>query len=44
MRAQGLSFAKIAKALENDRVPTARGGKRWHSEVVRGVVASERAR
>lgn len=43
MRAQGLSLLRIAKRLNELKVPTAREGSRWHDSTVRGVLlAAER--
>jgi DNA invertase Pin-like site-specific DNA recombinase len=37
LRSQGLSYAKIADTLNERGVPTARGGKRWHSRTVLNI-------
>lgn len=39
LREAGLSFRLIAERLNDERVPTAQGGKRWHSQTVANVVA-----
>lgn len=41
-RAMGRPLAAIAADLESDRVPTARGGKRWHPSTVSAVLHSLR--
>jgi hypothetical protein len=43
LRAQGLSYAAIGRELDAVGVPTARGGKRWHPNTVRQVLASQTA-
>lgn len=40
MRDAGLSFRQIVEALEEDRVPTVRGGKRWYPSTVRAILVS----
>jgi DNA invertase Pin-like site-specific DNA recombinase len=39
-RAKRRSLAAIATALNDDKVPTAHGGARWHASTVRSVLAS----
>ncbi len=39
LRADGLSYARIAALLTLDGVPTVHGGRRWWASTVRGVVA-----
>jgi DNA invertase Pin-like site-specific DNA recombinase len=39
MRAAGASLGEIARALEDDAVPTGRGGSRWHSSTIRAALA-----
>ena len=34
LRAQGLSFAKIAEVLDDDSIPTPNGGRRWYTSTV----------
>jgi DNA invertase Pin-like site-specific DNA recombinase len=41
MRAKGLSYGKIAKALNDAEVPTAHGGRAWYPMTVSKVLASE---
>jgi DNA invertase Pin-like site-specific DNA recombinase len=43
LRAQGLSYASIGRELDAAGVPTARGGKRWHPNTVRQLMASQTA-
>lgn len=43
MRAAGMSLRKIAEALTDDGVTTAKGGQ-WHASSVRSVLNSERMR
>lgn len=38
MRAQGMSFPKIAKALTDRGVPTKRGGAQWNQATINGLV------
>ena len=38
-RAQGLSLPAIARGLEADAVPTARGGGRWYPSTIAAVLA-----
>lgn len=38
LRREGLSLAAIAESLNNDEVPTAQGGARWHPSTVRAVL------
>jgi DNA invertase Pin-like site-specific DNA recombinase len=38
LRAQGLSHVKVAEALNAERVPTAHGGKAWHSSTVARIL------
>jgi hypothetical protein len=38
LRARGLSLRAIAEDLNEARVPTAQGGKRWYAATVRGVL------
>ncbi|MCZ7587366.1 MAG: recombinase family protein [Gaiella sp.] len=40
LRAEGLTLRGIAERLDDDRVPTAHGGKRWHAETVRKLLAA----
>ena len=42
-RASGISFGKIAAALNADGVPTAQGGKRWYPATVKAVVRGQDA-
>ena len=42
-RASGVSFGKIAAALNADGVPTAQGGKRWYPATVKAVVSGQDA-
>lgn len=42
-RDRGLSFDRIAKALEADGVLSPRGGQRWHSSTARRIYASATA-
>ena len=42
-RASGVSFGKIAAALNSDSVPTAQGGKRWYPATVKAVVSGQDA-
>lgn len=42
-RAAGVSFAKIAAALNEDAVPTAQGGKRWYPATVKAVLGGQDA-
>jgi DNA invertase Pin-like site-specific DNA recombinase len=37
MREGGMAFAAIAELLNAERVPTVRGGSRWHASTVRSV-------
>jgi DNA invertase Pin-like site-specific DNA recombinase len=37
---QGRTLRAIAEGLNDDAVPTAQGGKRWHASTVRAVLAS----
>jgi hypothetical protein len=39
LRARGLSLRVIADELNEARVPTAQGGKRWYAATVMGVLA-----
>ncbi len=39
LHGDGLSLPKIAAALEQNGVPTARGGRRWYPSTVRAVIA-----
>lgn len=39
-REQGHSLAAIAAGLNDDRVATAQGGKRWYASTIRAVLAS----
>jgi DNA invertase Pin-like site-specific DNA recombinase len=41
MRDAGLSFRAIAAQLEDDGVPTARGGGRWYASAVKAVCESQ---
>jgi DNA invertase Pin-like site-specific DNA recombinase len=41
MREAGLSLPAIAKQLEDDEVPTARGGSRWYPSAVKAVCESQ---
>jgi len=34
LRAQGLSFARIAEVLDDDSIPTPNGGRRWYGSTV----------
>lgn len=44
LRAQGLSFRRIAQALNDEAVPTAHGGAAWHPTTVARILArTERA-
>jgi len=38
LRAQGLSHVRVAEALNAERVPTAHGGKAWHSSTVARIL------
>jgi len=38
LRTRGLSLRAIADALNEHRVPTAQGGKRWYAATVRHVL------
>jgi hypothetical protein len=38
--AHGLSFGKIATALNDEHVPTAHGGAKWHPATVAKVLDS----
>lgn len=40
LRAEGLSYARIAALLTLDGVPTAHGGRRWWASSVRAVLGS----
>jgi len=40
LRADGLSLRTIARLLDEEGVPTVRGGARWHPATVRGCLAS----
>jgi DNA invertase Pin-like site-specific DNA recombinase len=42
LRAQGLSLAGVAAALNDEGVPTQRGGQRWYGSTVQGVLDSAR--
>jgi DNA invertase Pin-like site-specific DNA recombinase len=42
-RTSGVSFGKIAAALNADGVPTAQGGKRWYPATVKAVVSGQDA-
>jgi hypothetical protein len=42
-RASGISFGKIAAALNSDGVPTAQAGKRWYPATVKAVVSGQDA-
>ncbi len=39
-RARGLSLRAIATALNDDAVPTVRGGRCWHPATIRGLLRS----
>jgi DNA invertase Pin-like site-specific DNA recombinase len=39
-RAAGLSMGRIARGLEADGIPTARGGSKWQPSTIQGVLAS----
>ena len=39
-RGHGRTYAAIAEALTEDRVPTAQNGARWHASTVRAVLQS----
>jgi DNA invertase Pin-like site-specific DNA recombinase len=39
-RARGLTYAQIAASLNDEDVPTAHGGSRWHSSTVHGIATS----
>jgi DNA invertase Pin-like site-specific DNA recombinase len=41
MRARGLSLRRIAETLNDDWVPTAHGGARWHVSTVQKVLERE---
>jgi len=41
--ARGRGLAEIARALNNDGVPTAHGGRQWWSSTVRGVLVRSSA-
>lgn len=36
----GMTLRGIARRLNEDRVPTAHGGKRWHAETVKRVLGA----
>jgi Recombinase len=38
-RARGDSFRAIAADLNQEKVPTAQGGKQWYAATVRGILA-----
>lgn len=40
-RLAGHTFSGIARDLNNDAVPTARGGAQWYPSTVRSVIESE---
>jgi len=40
-RAKDRTLAAIAKSLNDDRVPTAHGGRKWHPSTVRNVLGQE---
>lgn len=40
LHGRGLSLRRIADVLNDDGVPTVRGGVRWHGSTVRGVLGS----
>jgi DNA invertase Pin-like site-specific DNA recombinase len=42
-RTAGQTFRRIAAGLNDDAVPTAHGGERWHGETIRRLVQQERA-
>ena len=42
-RASGVSFGKIAAAVNTDGVPTAQGGKRWYPATVKAVLSGQDA-
>ena len=42
-RTSGVSFGKIAAALNADGVPTAQGGKRWYPATVKAVLSGQDA-
>jgi DNA invertase Pin-like site-specific DNA recombinase len=39
LRAGGLSYGRIAERLNQEQVPTAQGGKRWHARTVWNIVS-----
>lgn len=40
MRGDGLSLRAIAQALNDDQIPTVRGGRCWHPATIRGLLQS----
>jgi DNA invertase Pin-like site-specific DNA recombinase len=38
LRGQGLSMGRIAETLNNEGVPTATGGAKWHASTVRVIL------
>jgi len=38
LRASRMSYRSIAETLNNDRVPTAQGGKQWHAQTVSNII------
>jgi DNA invertase Pin-like site-specific DNA recombinase len=43
MRRKGLTYRMIAEKLNDEGVPTAHGGARWHAETVRKIAGGARA-
>lgn len=37
MRGSGASYRKIASALNEQRIPTAQGGREWYASTVRAI-------
>lgn len=42
-RAAGMSLSSIADLLNDEGVPTARGGARWYASTVRAVLGAQAA-
>lgn len=42
-RASGMSFVRIAGALNTDGVPTAQGGRKWYAATVNAVLDGQDA-
>jgi len=44
LRSAGVSLSTIAVILNDQNVPTARGGAKWHASTVRALLNSEQGR